>query len=301
MKIDGNQIKIGNLLEINSKLWRVTKTQHTQPGKGGAYLQVELKALNEGTKINERFRSSESVERVRLDQRSYQYLYSDNGLINVMDIVIMVNFILGITIPTDEEFIAADVNEDGQLNVLDLIDNISNILNSSSNNLTIPSIKKVGIVQKNKTIKINKNSLIGGLEIHFDKNCNIVESFIDNNWVIRNYKNKVILYSPNLKSMKNDFSFSCSSSIRFYFNWGNVVFNIYWISYIIHINFFRFCFWLFRFWKTCVLLNDSTIFHGHDRTNFSRRSIIYIYGYYDGTSRTNGKIIFSFSIDVGQS
>tara|TARA_B100000686_G_C16611333_1_gene873978 strand:- start:361 stop:1146 length:786 start_codon:yes stop_codon:yes gene_type:complete len=134
--------------------------------------------------------------------------------INVMDIVIMVNFILGITIPTDEEFIAADVNEDGQLNVLDLIDNISNILNSSSNNLTIPSIKKVGIVQKNKTIKINKNSLIGGLEIHFDKNCNIVESFIDNNWVIRNYKNKVILYSSNLKSMKNDFSFKFDQNLK---------------------------------------------------------------------------------------
>ena len=138
---------------------------------------------------------------------------SDNNLgdvnfdnqINVVDIVIMVNFILGLTIPTDEEFIAADVNEDGQLNVLDLIDNISNILNSS-NNLTMPSIKKVGITQKNKTIMINKNKLIGGIEIHFDKDCNIVESFIDNDWVIRNYQNKVILYNPNLKSMKNDFS-----------------------------------------------------------------------------------------------
>ena len=49
MKIDGNQIKIGNILEINSKLWRVTKTQHTQPGKGGAYLQVELKDIKDGT------------------------------------------------------------------------------------------------------------------------------------------------------------------------------------------------------------------------------------------------------------
>ena len=73
MKIDGNQIKIGNILEINSKLWRVTKTQHTQPGKGGAYLQVELKELKEGTKINERFRSSESVERAVLDEKECQY------------------------------------------------------------------------------------------------------------------------------------------------------------------------------------------------------------------------------------
>ena len=77
MKIDGNQIKIGNILEINSKLWRVTKTQHTQPGKGGAYLQVELKNIKDGTKSNERFRSSESIEKVRLEEKEYQYLYKD--------------------------------------------------------------------------------------------------------------------------------------------------------------------------------------------------------------------------------
>ena len=75
MKIDGNQIKVGNILEINSKLWRVTKTQHTQPGKGGAYLQVEMKELKEGTKMNERFRSSENVERAILNEKKYQFLY----------------------------------------------------------------------------------------------------------------------------------------------------------------------------------------------------------------------------------
>ena len=73
MKIDGNQIKIGNILEINSKLWRVIKTSHTQPGKGGAYLQVEMKDIKEGTKINERFRSSETVERAILDEKECQY------------------------------------------------------------------------------------------------------------------------------------------------------------------------------------------------------------------------------------
>ena len=78
MKIDGNQIKVGNILEINSKLWRVLKTQHTQPGKGGAYLQVEMKEIREGTKMNERFRSSESVERAILDEKICQYLYSEN-------------------------------------------------------------------------------------------------------------------------------------------------------------------------------------------------------------------------------
>ena len=85
MKIDGNQIKVGNILEINSKLWRVLKTQHTQPGKGGAYLQVEMKEIREGTKMNERFRSSESVERAILDEKVCQFLYSENNKFVFMD------------------------------------------------------------------------------------------------------------------------------------------------------------------------------------------------------------------------
>lgn len=85
MKIDGNQIKIGNILEINNKLWKVLKTQHTQPGKGGAYLQVEMKEIKDGTKINERFRSSESVERAILDEKEYQYLYSEDNKFYFMD------------------------------------------------------------------------------------------------------------------------------------------------------------------------------------------------------------------------
>ena len=85
MKIDGNQIKVGNILEINSKLWRVLKTQHTQPGKGGAYLQVEMKEIREGTKMNERFRSSESVERAILDEKICQFLYSENNKYVFMD------------------------------------------------------------------------------------------------------------------------------------------------------------------------------------------------------------------------
>jgi elongation factor P len=85
MKIDGNQIKVGNILEINSKLWRVLKTQHTQPGKGGAYLQAEMKEIREGTKMNQRFRSSESVERAILDEKICQYLYSENDKFVFMD------------------------------------------------------------------------------------------------------------------------------------------------------------------------------------------------------------------------
>ena len=85
MKIDGNQIKVGNILVINSKLWRVLKTQHTQPGKGGAYLQVEMKEIREGTKMNERFRSSENIERAILDEKLCQYLYSKDNKFVFMD------------------------------------------------------------------------------------------------------------------------------------------------------------------------------------------------------------------------
>ena len=85
MKIDGNEIKVGNILEIDNKLWRVLKTQHTQPGKGGAYIQVELKEIKDGTKMNSRFRSSESIERAILDEKKFQYLYEDTQKFFFMD------------------------------------------------------------------------------------------------------------------------------------------------------------------------------------------------------------------------
>lgn len=85
MKIDGNEIRPGNVIEHQGRLWRAVKTQHVKPGKGGAFLQVELKELRDGTKLNERFRSSESVERVRLDQKEYQFLYSDGDTHTFMD------------------------------------------------------------------------------------------------------------------------------------------------------------------------------------------------------------------------
>ncbi len=85
MKINGNAVRPGNVIEHNGRLWRAMKIQHTQPGKGGAYLQVELKDIRDGTKLNERFRASESVERVRLDQKEYQYLYADGDMLTFMD------------------------------------------------------------------------------------------------------------------------------------------------------------------------------------------------------------------------
>ncbi|WP_020594416.1 elongation factor P [Kiloniella laminariae] len=85
MKINGNAIRPGNIIEHKGRLWRAMKTQHTQPGKGGAYLQVELKDIRDGTKLNERFRASEDVDRVRLDQMEYQFLFADGEMLNFMN------------------------------------------------------------------------------------------------------------------------------------------------------------------------------------------------------------------------
>lgn len=85
MKINGNAIRPGNVVEHKGGLWVAVKIQHTQPGKGGAYLQVELKNLRDGSKLNERFRSSESVEKVRLEQKPHQFLYEDGELLTFMD------------------------------------------------------------------------------------------------------------------------------------------------------------------------------------------------------------------------
>ena len=85
MKINGNAVRPGMVIEHQGRLWRAVRIQHTQPGKGGAYLQVELKDIRDGTKLNERFRSSETVEHARLDQKDYQYLYEDSGIYTFMD------------------------------------------------------------------------------------------------------------------------------------------------------------------------------------------------------------------------
>jgi len=77
MKISGNEIKPGMLLEHKDDLWEVLKTQHVKPGKGGAFNQVEMKSVNKGTKLNERFRSSDSVEKASIDEVNFNYLYED--------------------------------------------------------------------------------------------------------------------------------------------------------------------------------------------------------------------------------
>ncbi|MEO0680066.1 MAG: elongation factor P [Pseudomonadota bacterium] len=85
MKINGNEIRPGNVLEHNGGLWVAVKTDHVKPGKGGAFAQVEMKNLRNGSKLNERFRSADKVERVRLEQRDQQFLYETDGMLSFMD------------------------------------------------------------------------------------------------------------------------------------------------------------------------------------------------------------------------
>ena len=79
MKILGNEIKPGMLIEHKNDLWEVLKTQHVKPGKGGAFNQVEMKSLNKNTKLNERFRSSDSVEKAFLEEEKFNFLYEDGN------------------------------------------------------------------------------------------------------------------------------------------------------------------------------------------------------------------------------
>ena len=79
MKINASEIRVGMLLEYKNELWQVLKTQHVKPGKGGAFAQIEMKSVNKSTKLNERFRSSETVEKASLDEIKYNFLYSDEN------------------------------------------------------------------------------------------------------------------------------------------------------------------------------------------------------------------------------
>ena len=79
MKISASEIRVGMLLEYKNDLWQVLKTQHVKPGKGGAFAQIEMKSVNKNTKLNERFRSSETVEKASLEETKFNFLYSDEN------------------------------------------------------------------------------------------------------------------------------------------------------------------------------------------------------------------------------
>ncbi|MGR3344665.1 MAG: elongation factor P [Paracoccaceae bacterium] len=84
-KINGNEIRVGYILQHDGGLWSAVKVDHVKPGKGGAFAQVELRNLRNGSKLNERFRSADKVERVRLEQKDQQFLYENDGMLVFMD------------------------------------------------------------------------------------------------------------------------------------------------------------------------------------------------------------------------
>ena len=118
MKITGVEIRPGNIIEYEGGIWRAVKTQHTQPGKGGAYMQVELKNLIDGRKNNIRFRSAETVERVRLDTVDFQLLFAEGDTLTFMDKVSYDQ----ITLPRDLLGDAAAFLQDGMDVVMELYD-----------------------------------------------------------------------------------------------------------------------------------------------------------------------------------
>jgi len=85
MKINAGEIRVGMLIEYKSDLWQVLKTQHVKPGKGGAFAQVEMKSINKNTKLNERFRSSETIEKASVDEIKFNFLYEDENSYFFMD------------------------------------------------------------------------------------------------------------------------------------------------------------------------------------------------------------------------
>ncbi len=85
MKINAGEIRVGMLLEFKNDLWQVIKTQHVKPGKGGAFAQVEMKSVGKNTKLNERFRSTETVEKASLEDKTFNYLYEDENNYFFMD------------------------------------------------------------------------------------------------------------------------------------------------------------------------------------------------------------------------
>ena len=116
MKISGVDIRPGNILEYEKGIWKVAKIQHTQPGKGGAFMQVEMKNLIDGRKTNVRFRSQDTIEKVRLDTKDFQYLYTDGDALVFMD---KDNY-EQITLPADLLGEAAAFLQDGMDVVLEL-------------------------------------------------------------------------------------------------------------------------------------------------------------------------------------
>ena len=142
MKISGVDIRPGNIIEYEGGLWRAVKIQHTQPGKGGAYMQVELKNLIDGRKNNVRFRSAETVERVRLDTRDFQFLFADGEQLTFMD-----------KESYDQVALARDVLGDAAEFLQDGMDVVMELYDERPISVQLPDTVEAEIVQADAVVK----------------------------------------------------------------------------------------------------------------------------------------------------
>ena len=142
MKISGVDIRPGNIIEYEGGIWRAVKIQHTQPGKGGAYMQVEMKNLIDGRKNNVRFRSAETVERVRLDTKDFQFLYHDGDMLVFMD----KDTYEQVSLPEDLLGDAADFLQDG-------MDVVMELYNERPISVQLPDQVEATIVEADAVVK----------------------------------------------------------------------------------------------------------------------------------------------------
>ena len=184
MKISANEIKVGNILEFENKLWKVLKLEHTKPGKGGAYIQVELKDINIGTKKNERFRSDQNIEKAFLEQKNFQFLYSRGNEYFFMD---------------QENYEQISINKEKIIN--DILPYLKDGINVSLElkddepiNILLPEtvtleIKEAEAVIKGQTATsglkpaILENGIRVMVPLHVEKGMKIVVKTLDNSYV----------------------------------------------------------------------------------------------------------------------
>ncbi len=141
-KINGNEIRPGNVLEHNGGLWAAVKVDHVKPGKGGAFAQVEMRNLRNGSKLNERFRSADKVERVRLEQRDMQFLYETDGMLVFMD-----------TETYDQVELAADLLGDRRPFLQDGMTIVVEFYDAEALNATLPQKVTCKVVETEPVVK----------------------------------------------------------------------------------------------------------------------------------------------------
>ena len=142
MKITAIEIKPGTIIEHEKDLWLCLKAQHVKPGKGGAFNQVELKSITKGTKLNERFRSDETVEKASLDERNYQFLYSDEQNLFFMD-----------TKDYEQITISKDLVDDDEYLMTENLDVVIEFYDEKPLKVTLPKNLEFEVVETDAVVK----------------------------------------------------------------------------------------------------------------------------------------------------